>query len=57
MTKAEDYILLKKYGIPAFGNVMRWVNNDKQFGDDGLKCSRQNKKFSFERKLAVVELY
>lgn len=49
--------IANKYGIPASSNVMQWVNNYKQFGDDGLKCSHQNKKFSFERKLAVVELY
>ena len=49
--------IANKYGIPASSNVMQWVNNYKQFGDDGLKCSHQNKKFSFERKLAAVELY
>ena len=29
----------------------------KEFGDEGLKRSRENKKYSFEFKLHVVELY
>ena len=29
--------IANKYGIPASSNVMQWVNNYKQFGDDGLK--------------------
>jgi transposase len=37
--------------------VRIWVNAYKEFGDEGLKRSRENKKYSFEFKLHVVELY
>ena len=49
--------LSKKYGVPAKSNVEMWVNNYKTFGEKGLMRCRNNQKYSFEKKLAVVELY
>lgn len=49
--------LSKIYGVPAKNNIERWVHNYQRFGDDGLKRSRQNEFYSFEKKLSVVELY
>ena len=34
-----------------------WISAYKEFGDEGLRRSRENKKYSFEFKLHVVELY
>lgn len=52
----RDY-LAKKYGVSASSNVIKWVNNYKSHGDEGLMRSRKNEKYSFEYKLRVVELY
>ena len=49
--------IAKKYKIPAYSNVKKWVQNYKNFGDEGLFRSRKNKFYSFEYKLHVVELY
>ena len=49
--------LAKKYGVPSKSKVKLWVDNYKVFGDKGLSRSRQQKKYSFEYKLHVVELY
>lgn len=49
--------LAKKYGIPADSNVRKWIDNYREFGDEGLMRSREQKKYSFEKKLSVVELY
>lgn len=49
--------LAKQYGIPSHSKVKLWVDNYKSFGDDGLKRSRQQENYSFEKKLFVVELY
>ena len=49
--------LAKTYGIPAIAIIERWVRNYQAFGDDGLKRSRQQQNYSFEKKLSVVELY
>lgn len=49
--------LAKKYDISSDSNVMEWVNNYQAFGDEGLMRSRQQKKYSFEKKLSVVKLY
>ena len=37
--------------------VAKWVKNHQAFGDEGLIRSRHQKKYSFEKKLSVVELY
>ena len=49
--------LAKKYSIPHFEIVRRWVNAYQTFGTDGLVRSRKNNEYSFEFKLRVVELY
>ena len=49
--------LAKKHGIPQGKMIRNWVNNYREFGDDGLKRSRGKKNYSFEFKLHVVELY
>ena len=52
----QQYIA-NKYGVPSPSNIKKWADNYKQFGDKGLMRSRHNEKYSFERKLSVVELY
>lgn len=49
--------LAKQYGIPDHKSILRWVAAYKEFGDEGIKRSREKKKYSFEFKLHVVELY
>ena len=49
--------LSKVYGVPAKRNIEQWVHNYQKFGDDGLKRSRKNNVYTFEKKLSVVELY
>ena len=49
--------LSEKYNIPAYNNVKKWIANFNSFGDEGLKRSRKQEKYSFEFKLHVVELY
>ena len=49
--------LANKYNIPAKSKVKLWIDNYKEFGDEGLLRSRQTKKYSFEYNLHVVELY
>ena len=44
------------YG-PQKSVIETWVKNYQSFGDEGLMRSRQQKKYSFEKKLSVVELY
>ncbi len=49
--------LANYYGIPSLTNVKKWVLSYQRLGDEGLLRSRQQKKYSFEYKLHVVELY
>ena len=49
--------LANYYGIPAWSNIKKWVLAYQRLGDEGLLRSRQKKKYSFEYKLHVVELY
>ena len=49
--------LAKFYGIPSSHRIEEWVANYKAFGDEGLRRSRQQEKYSFEKKLFVVEYY
>ena len=44
------------YG-PNKKDIQKWVNNYQSFGDKGLRRSRQQEKYSFEKKLSVVEFY
>ena len=49
--------LANKYGIPAKRRIEEWVHSYKEFGKEGIMRSRQNKNYSFQFKLSVVELY
>ena len=49
--------LANYYGIPAWTNIKKWVLSYQRLGEEGLLRSRQQKKYSFEYKLHVVELY
>lgn len=49
--------LAKLYDIPSSTNIEVWVHNYNELGDEGLMRSRKQEKYSFEKKIAVVELY
>ena len=49
--------LAKKYGIADKHTIRLWVNNYQSFGDDALMRSGKQQKYTFEKKLFVVELY
>lgn len=49
--------LAEKYGVKNKRQVLNWIRSYDELGDDGLTRSRQNKKYSFEFKLHMVELY
>ena len=44
------------YG-PNRSDIQKWVANYQALGDKGLFRSRQHEKYSFEKKLSVVEFY
>ena len=49
--------IARQYGIASHNQVKKWVLSYQRYGDDGLLRSRQSKKYTFEYKLHVVELY
>ena len=49
--------IAKKFNIPSKRKVKEWVDVYKEFGKEGIKRSRQNKNYSFQFKLSMVELY
>ena len=49
--------LAEKCGVKNRRQVLNWVHSYAEFGDEGLRRSRENKTYSFEFKLSVVELY
>ena len=49
--------LAKKYSIASKKTISVWVAAYKEFGDEGLRRSREQKNYSFEFKMHVVELY
>ena len=49
--------LAKRYGVPSWSNIKKWVRNYETHGDKGLMRSRKQDKYSFEKKLSIVELY
>ena len=51
-----DY-LAKKHNISSSTCLKEWVAKYKELGNDGLLRSRQNKNYSLQFKLFVVELY
>ena len=55
--KGSYAYLARIYGMPDKTPIQNWVQNYKKWGDKGLKRSRQNNNYSFERKLAIVESY
>ena len=49
--------LAKKYNVKSARQIRQWIHNYDEFGDEGLKRSRKNNKYSFEFKLHMVESY
>ena len=49
--------LAKRYSIPAWSNIKKWVLSYSKMGDEGLIRSRKKESYSFEYKVHVVELY
>ena len=49
--------LSKVYGVPSQENIEKWVHNYQTFGDEGLLRSRKKERYSFEKKISIVELY
>lgn len=49
--------LASKYNVTNKRTIEIWVASYKEFGDEGLLRSRKNKKYTFNFKLHVVELY
>ena len=49
--------LAKQYGIKSKSQIRRWIANYKAYGDKGLLRSRKQNSYSFETKLAIVQLY
>ena len=55
--KAGVRVLCKRYGLPAHSLIQSWISVYKEYGFEGLKAGKKKKKYSFEFKLHVVELY
>ena len=49
--------LSQKYNLGTNSQLRKWINAYQAFGDEGLLRSRQQKKYTFEFKLHVIELY
>ena len=49
--------LSQKYNLGSNTQLRNWIKAYQTFGDEGLLRSRQQKKYTFEYKLHVVELY
>ena len=49
--------LSKKYGLGSNSQLRKWINAYSAFGDKGLMRSRNQIKYSFKKKISVVELY
>ena len=49
--------LSKKYGLGSDSQLHKWINAYKAFGDEGLMRSRKQTKYSFDKKISVVESY
>ena len=50
-------LLAKKYDVKSYRQIRQWIHNYNEFGDVGLKRSRQIQNYSFEFKLHMVESY
>lgn len=55
--KGGYHYLSQKYGLGSTTQLRKWISAYREFGDEGLMRSRENKIYSFEYKLHVVELY
>ena len=55
--KGGTQYLSKKYGLGSNSQLRKWVNAYSAFGDEGLRRSRNQIKYSFKKKISVVELY
>ena len=55
--KGGTSYLSKKYGLGSDSQLRTWINAYNAFGDEGLMRSRKQSKYSFEKKISVVELY
>ena len=49
--------LSKKYRLGSDSQLRKWINAYKEFGDEGLMRFRKQTKYSFEKKISVVESY
>ena len=49
--------LSQKYNLGSNTQLRKWISAYRTFGDEGLLRSRQQRKYTFEYKLHVVELY
>ena len=47
----------KKYNVKSARQIRQWIHNYNEFGEEGLKRSRQKNNYSFEFKLHMVESY
>ena len=55
--KGSYEYISKQNNMPDKKQVRIWVNAYKELGKEGLMRSRQNKKYTFQFKLSMVELY
>ena len=55
--KGGTQYLSKKYGLGSNSQLRKWINAYNAFGDKGLMRSRNQTKYSFKKKIFVVELY
>ena len=49
--------LASKYNIPAKRRIEEWVHAYREFGEEGLMRSRQNKKYTFRNREASFDKY
>lgn len=49
--------LSKNYGLSSDSQLRKWINAYNAFGDEVLMRSRKQTKYSFEKKIFVVELH
>ncbi|WP_062121848.1 helix-turn-helix domain-containing protein [Aerococcus christensenii] len=49
--------LAKKHGIKSKSQIRRWIANYKAYEDKSLLRFRKQNSYSFETKLAIVQLY
>ena len=45
--------LAKKYNVKSARQIRQWIHNYNEFGEEGLKRSRQKNNYSFEFKLHI----